>query len=275
MEIDNIKYKIMLIGEAEDIIGKFFSDGGNLFEYCTSSLNAVDLGNNLKYFQPNVVVYCMKAEHWEDMRRVSEVVEIPLVIIASQADYNSYVAFTEKRAEVFLQNSDPFDVTLEALSAFISGLICGSDTSSNQVEHTVIRDSAEPKDSEEWDGRKRIMVVDDSPVMQRTIMSMLKADYNVMTAISGKAALRYLESKTVDLILLDYEMSDENGPAVLEKLRANPATANIPVVFLTGVNDSNKIREVLSLKPSGYLLKPVEKIVLMDKIQEVLRFAPY
>ncbi len=65
-------------------------------------------------------------------------------------------------------------------------------------------------------------------------------------------------------------MPEESGPAVLEKLRANPSTKDIPVIFLTGVTDSGKIREALVLKPQGYLLKPIDHDKLMDAITKVI-----
>lgn len=265
-----MKYKVLLVGEAENIIRKFFSEGNSLFECCTSSLIAGDFDNNMRYFQPDVVAYCMNEEHWEHMRKVSEVAEVPLIIIASQPEYNSYVAFTRKKAEIFVQASETFDVILDALSAFMSEL-------SGEHEAMTLHQAAQLVSTAEsggQGGKRRIMLIDDSTVMQRAIISMLKTEYNVVTAISGQAALHYLENKTVDLILLDYELADENGASVFRALSANPRTSSIPIVFLTGVSDSGKIREILSLKPKGYLLKPVEKIMLVDKIQDALRFVP-
>lgn len=98
----------------------------------------------------------------------------------------------------------------------------------------------------------------------------MENDYDVSSAISGMAALKFLNVKEVDLILLDYEMPEMSGPDVLKKLRENPMTADIPVVFLTGINDASKIQKALVLKPDGYLLKPVEKSMLMEKIKELL-----
>ena len=72
------------------------------------------------------------------------------------------------------------------------------------------------------------------------------------------------------LVLLDYEMPGDNGPAVLEKIRANPMTSNIPVIFLTGINDRKKIQQVLSLKPQGYLLKPIDHDKLVDAIKNTI-----
>jgi len=61
-----------------------------------------------------------------------------------------------------------------------------------------------------------------------------------------------------------------NGPAVLEELRKDPYLASIPVVFLTGINDVEKIKNALALKPQGYLLKPVDREALLAKIKEII-----
>ena len=116
--------------------------------------------------------------------------------------------------------------------------------------------------------RPRILVVDDATIIHKTIKGYLDSRYEVATAISGKIALRFLKTKEVSLILLDYEMPDMNGPAVLEELRKDPYLSSIPVVFLTGINDTEKIKNALALKPQGYLLKPVDRESLLAKIRE-------
>ena len=120
------------------------------------------------------------------------------------------------------------------------------------------------------DGSKHILVIDDDPRMLRLIKEELREEYNVATAVSGKIAMKFLERKHTNLILLDYEMPDEDGPAVLAKLRENPQTKNIPVVFLTGINESEKIQKVLAMKPQGYLLKPIESNKLFQTIRKVI-----
>lgn len=114
--------------------------------------------------------------------------------------------------------------------------------------------------------KKHILVIDDNPMMLKVIRESLRDKYEVATAISGKIARKYLMNKTVDLILLDYEMPEENGSEVLEKLRQNEATKHIPVIFLTGVKEKAKIQKVLQLKPQGYLLKPIEHDKLVEAI---------
>ena len=82
---------------------------------------------------------------------------------------------------------------------------------------------------------------------------------------------KYFETKTVDLILLDYEMPGENGPQVFQRLRKIPNAATTPIVFLTGVSDRKKIQEVMSLNPQGYVLKPINMEKLFSSIYSLIR----
>ncbi len=119
-------------------------------------------------------------------------------------------------------------------------------------------------------GRGRILVIDDNPLMLKVIKEHLHEEYDLATATSGQVALRFLQRRQVDLILLDYEMPDEDGPAVLKKLRANDKTADVPVVFLTGISDRKKIQKALMLQPDGYLLKPIDHEKLISTIKQYI-----
>lgn len=118
--------------------------------------------------------------------------------------------------------------------------------------------------------RRHILVVDDSVMMLKVIKEHLTGQYDIATATSGRIALRFLERRRTDLILLDYAMPEEDGIAVLEKLRANDATKDIPVIFLTGITEREKIQKALVLKPQGYLLKPVDREKLVTAIKNVI-----
>lgn len=119
-------------------------------------------------------------------------------------------------------------------------------------------------------GRGRILVIDDNPLMLKVIKEHLHEDYDLATATSGQVAFRFLQRRQVDLILLDYEMPDEDGPAVLKKLRANEQTADVPVVFLTGISDRKRIQKALMLQPDGYLLKPIDHEKLINTIKQYI-----
>ena len=103
--------------------------------------------------------------------------------------------------------------------------------------------------------QKTLLLVDDDAVMIRTLREGLSTSYKVLPANSGANALKILERAKPDLILLDYEMPEMNGPQVLETLRSNEATAKIPVMFLTAKSDSGSIDRIEALKPEGHMLK--------------------
>ena len=118
--------------------------------------------------------------------------------------------------------------------------------------------------------RRHVLVVDDDSSMLRMIKDILGERYDVAAAISGKVALKFLESRRTDLILLDYEMPEQSGADVYEKILQNPALRHIPVVFLTGVSDRERIAAVLAMRPRGYLLKPIDSERLKKTVEEIV-----
>lgn len=141
-----------------------------------------------------------------------------------------------------------------------------------EISQEEKREEASPKEKSEEvpPEKKRVLVVDDDPMMLRLIKEQIKDTYAVATAINGNIALKFLESKKTDMVILDYEMPNENGADVLKKIRDNEATSNLPVVFLTGISDREKIQNVLSFKPQGYLLKPIEREKLLEIIANTI-----
>lgn len=117
---------------------------------------------------------------------------------------------------------------------------------------------------------KNILVVDDDKDVLKLLKAVLQEKYNVSTMITGKMAEKFLETRPCDLILLDYEMPVENGPAVFKKIKNMESAKDIPIIFLTGVADKEKITEVLMLKPQGYLLKPIDTDKLLNTIENIV-----
>ena len=103
--------------------------------------------------------------------------------------------------------------------------------------------------------QRTLLLVDDDAVMIRTLREGLSTSYKVLPANSGANALKILARAKPDLILLDYEMPEMNGPQVLEELRKNPQTSEIPVMFLTAKTDTESIEKIEALKPQGHMLK--------------------
>ena len=103
--------------------------------------------------------------------------------------------------------------------------------------------------------KKKVLVVDDSATMRQGLKNLLGWDYEVSTVDNGLAAIRTVTLNRPDLILLDYDMPICNGKHTLELLRSETHSEDIPVIFLTARDDADSVKGVLSLKPSGYLLK--------------------
>ncbi len=120
----------------------------------------------------------------------------------------------------------------------------------------------------EMSNRKHILVIDDDLNMLKTLRYYLQDAYKVTVANSGKVAVDFLLKYTPDLILLDYMMPMYNGAAVLKIIKSREATKNIPVYFLTGQTDKSTVMECLSLKPAGYIVKPVAKDALLEKMAQ-------
>lgn len=115
-------------------------------------------------------------------------------------------------------------------------------------------------------GKKHILIVDDDRTVLKMLKSALEEEYDVTTMVNGLMVEKFLMAKKVDLVILDYEMPGQTGADIFRKLKANDRTGNIPICFLTGISDREKIMEVMSLKPNSYLLKPIDMDMLKAAI---------
>lgn len=109
--------------------------------------------------------------------------------------------------------------------------------------------------------QKKILVVDDDQNMLQLLYSFLRDAYRVTMVSSGEDALASLREQKPDL------MPGMNGKETLEIIRGDENLKDLPVFFLTGVSDSNKISECLKLDPCGYILKPIGKFSLLARIR--------
>ena len=116
-----------------------------------------------------------------------------------------------------------------------------------------------------------VLAVDDTPENLDVVKGLLSSRYVVKAAINGMMALKIAEKKPPDLILLDIRMPQMDGFEVCRKLKANEATADIPVIFLTGESDAASEADALDAGAVGYLTKPIDPAALLAKISACLR----
>ncbi|AXA91512.1 two-component system response regulator [Massilia sp. YMA4] len=106
--------------------------------------------------------------------------------------------------------------------------------------------------------RRTILVVDDTPDSIMVLCALLKEAYDTKVAVSGEVALRVLGAAPVDLVLLDVMMPGLDGYEVCRRIRATPATAALPVVFLTARDTPEDAALALAAGGDGHLAKPVD-----------------
>ncbi|MDJ0832424.1 MAG: response regulator [Gammaproteobacteria bacterium] len=103
-----------------------------------------------------------------------------------------------------------------------------------------------------------VLVVDDLPDNIHLVSDILKRDYRVLATTNGQQAIDILAEQDVDVILLDVMMPGMNGFEVCQSIKQDQRLANIPVVFLTALEDQDDIRKGLELGAYYYLTKPVK-----------------
>ena len=116
-----------------------------------------------------------------------------------------------------------------------------------------------------------ILIVDDSPTEIHVLKTMLeKNGFAVASASSGEEGIEKARAEQPDLILMDVVMPGMNGFQATRKISKNTATANIPIVMVTTKDQRTDREWGLRQGATAYLVKPVEKKALLDKINELL-----
>ncbi|MDR1319782.1 MAG: response regulator [Treponema sp.] len=121
----------------------------------------------------------------------------------------------------------------------------------------------------------KILVVDDNLSSLKQIGAQLGESYEVSLAKSGALALQICVQEKPDLILLDVEMPGMDGFETLKRLRLNRYLGSIPVIFLTGNHDTGTEVRGLQSGARDFITKPVEKSILLHRIELHLRFSAY
>ncbi|MDR2531874.1 MAG: response regulator [Oscillospiraceae bacterium] len=117
------------------------------------------------------------------------------------------------------------------------------------------------------DIQKKIVLVDDVSFFLLSFKQRFEKHYKVYLAQSAVQLFEILEKVIPDLIILDINIPDSNGFEIIEKLKADPLFARIPVIFLTGNKDKESVKRGIELGATDILFKPVDDSVLIECIE--------
>ena len=307
--VNHNKYRVLIVGDNKTVLDMFFYHMDS-FEIQTSSTRYDDIISHFKYFKPQVFVYCVVDAAFNGIKKVQQAKammakdDVQFVFIGTPDESKIIEKMIPGTVDVFIERPFTTASVQEKITELITiyeekkeeeARIAAEEKAKLEEQKRKLEEEKAALEAEEGNGdildgemdvdidqlleevkkadrRKHVLVVDDDSGMLKVIKEHIKSDYDVATAISGKLARKFLEKKDTDLILLDYMMPGEDGPAVLKTLRENPKTKNIPVVFLTGMTEREKIMELLSgpIRPQGYILKPVEKDKLLATVKNTI-----
>jgi diguanylate cyclase (GGDEF)-like protein len=115
-----------------------------------------------------------------------------------------------------------------------------------------------------------VLIVDDTETNIDILLELISERYDVLVALNGKSALEIVNKDKIDLVLLDIMMPDMDGYEVCEKLKRNPETKDIPVIFITAKTDEDSIEKAYEVGGVDYVTKPFKARELLARIKTQL-----
>jgi two-component system NtrC family sensor kinase len=122
--------------------------------------------------------------------------------------------------------------------------------------------------------KKRLLIVDDTLPNLQLLGNILKDLYSLSFASGGQEALDMLEKSNPDMILLDIMMPSIDGFEVCRRIRKNPVTKSIPIIFLSAKNDKESVVKGMSLGAQDYLVKPFSSEDVLSRIRNQFQIIP-
>lgn len=246
------KYKVLVNqGENPAIIKDFFLYTQKYFQAVTTTDIWDDVVNHFELMKPDVYLVFMESAYSEAITQIPRLKtnthynDAPIIVIGKREDCDDFEQNHPHTANLLIRRPISSDNIALSIIAYLE-----------KGHETQINDNT----------RKKILVVDDDRTILKMIKTALEDKYDVTAMLNGVMVERFLSMNEVDLVILDYEMPIMTGAAIFRMMKDNPKYSKIPVCFLTGVSERAKVEEIMSLKPRGYLLKPINMEMLLATI---------
>lgn len=282
-----MKYKILVSGNNPSLIMDFIQHTGTFFTSLSTTPCMRDIIGHFKLFDPDAYVCFVNSEHSSILTQISALkrdeayngASIFLIGDAKTCDELAKNLMFSAEANLIIRRPISVDNLVLRITRYFDELKeagveekAGKTSAEAKPAAGIAKGNKEDKaasGSAQKSERKHVLVIDDDRIILKMLKEALSDNYDVTTMVNGVAAEKFLESKKVDLVILDYEMPIETGADIFRRIKANPKISHIPVCFLTGISEREKIMEVMALKPHGYLLKPIDMDMLIATVSNL------
>lgn len=279
-----MKYKILLNGRNGGLVSDFIQHTDAFFDTLSTSECWQDIIGHFKVFQPDAYVCFVEREYERTINTINRLKEdsdyngAAIVVIADSDTCNAIEATSRYTANVIIRRPITPDNLMLRITRYFDELNEAKERAEARVAARKAEEAAKQaaldakmeaeaaKKAAASGEKKHILIVDDDRNVLKLVKAGLGDKYEITAMINGVMVDKLIDTKKVDLIILDYEMPIETGADIFRRLKKNPKAEHIPVCFLTGVSEREKILEVMSLKPHSYLLKPIDMDMLASTI---------
>jgi two-component system chemotaxis response regulator CheY len=121
--------------------------------------------------------------------------------------------------------------------------------------------------------RLKVLVADDFATMRKIVRNILKqiGFDDIVEAEDGQAALQVLKNENIGLVVTDWNMPNMNGLELLQKIRTDPKTANLPVLMVTAEGLKENVVAAVKAGVNNYVVKPFTAEVLQEKLEQIFK----
>lgn len=291
-----MKHKVLINGRNQMLIADFIQHTEAYFDTLSTSMCMQDVTLHFKVFDPEVYIcfvdreYEKSLEHINGLKNSGVYNGAVIVFVADAATADQFENEAKFSANIILRRPITPDNLVLRITRYLDDLNEAKERAkARQLERQRMAEAekaaleakaaedaereaaAAAAESVDSNAKKHVLIVDDDRTVLKMLKSALGDTYEVTTMINGMMIDKLLETKKVDLMILDYEMPIETGADIFRRVKKNPKAAHIPICFLTGVSDRDKIMEVMSLKPHGYLLKPIDMDMLTSTVNNLTK----
>ena len=249
-----MKKKVLLVGKLSEILGSIHDSLNTEYDVqlCSPQINSID--GMIKVLRPTLMVVCTVGIYDMDFDLLGwisqKTMNIPVVFISKKEQFDDIKRFCNTKRFTFLFTP----INLDTIFDMCKGIL--------ENDPVLIEKSAVVK--------RKILTIDDSPIVLRYVKTALEHEFEILLATGGEMGIKKAIEAQPDLILLDYEMPGMDGRETFLNLKVEVETEHIPVIFLTSVSDTKKVKDVLELHPAGYVLKPLDAEQLLTKIHKAI-----